>query len=333
MQKLFLFALIFTLFIYTALGILSTEEVVIRQKFNSWVKQHKKSYASESEYLQRYRVYRSNLKYVAHHNSQNLGFTLEMNKFADLTSKEFGKLYLSAKINANDIPKSKNALTYDRLPDADDEVDWRNKGAVTDIKNQGQCGSCWAFSTAAAIEGAWFLKNGVLDSYSPQQLIDCSGEYGNYGCNGGLIDTSFQYIIDNKGINTWASYPYEALTKTCRFNNSTVGARISSFVDIDKTETALQYAVKNIGPISGALDASHTSFQLYKSGIYYEPSCNPTQLDHGTNIIGYGQQGKDQYYIIKNMWGTDWGMQGYALMARNRGNNCGLATMASYPVV
>jgi len=260
-----------------------------------------------------------------------------MNKFADLTSQEFGKLYLSTPINTLNLPpKPRKDVHYsDRLAPAGDQIDWRTKGAVTSIKNQQQCGSCWAFSTCASIEGAWFIKNGVLDSYSPQELIDCTQDYGNNGCNGGLIDPSFQYVIDNKGINTFAAYPYEAQTKHCRFKNESVGARISSFKDIETgSEAALQDAVKNIGPVSGALDASHSSFQLYSHGVYYEPACSPTNLDHGTNIIGYGSDGTGMdYYIIKNMWGTNWGMDGYALMARNKNNNCGIATMASYPIV
>jgi len=217
-----------------------------------------------------------------------------------------------------------------------DDVDWRTKGLVTSVKNEGQCGSCWAFSTVTSIECAWGLhvkKNAV--SLSAQELIDCSGSYGNYGCNGGLIDTSFQYIIDNKGVDTEESYPYKAQTgDVCLAKNGTVGASISSFKDIQSgSEKVLMSAVMNIGVIAGAIDASQTSFQFYSSGVYYDAQCSPTNLDHGVNIVGYGSDKGQDYYIVKNMWGTGWGANGYVLMSRNRNNNCGIATMNSYPIV
>jgi len=145
------------------------------------------------------------------------------------------------------------------------------------------------------------------------------------------MDSAFQYIIANKGIDTEASYPYTARDGTCIFNPANVGATISSFKDIQaQSETDLTSAIMNVGPISVAIDASHSSFQLYSSGVYYESRCSSTQLDHGVLSVGYGVQGSD-YYIVKNSWGPNWGMQGYIMMARNRNNNCGIATMASYP--
>jgi len=217
-----------------------------------------------------------------------------------------------------------------------DDVDWRTKGVVTNVKNEGQCGSCWAFSTVTSIECAWGLsvkKNAV--SLSAQELIDCSESYGNYGCNGGLIDPSYQYIIDNKGIDTEESYPYKAQTgPSCLAKNGTIGARISSYKDIQSgSEKDLTSAVMNIGVISGAIDASQTSFQFYTKGVYYDSQCSSTNLDHGVNIVGYGSTNGQDYYIVKNMWGTSWGDNGYVLMSRNRNNNCGIATMNSYPIV
>jgi cathepsin L len=280
-------------------------------------------------------VYKTNLKFIEEHNKKNLGFTVAMNKFGDLTIEEFARLYLMTPTDMSTRTyQSTEVYSHDRLDDLADDIDWRLKNAVTNIKNEGQCGSCWAHSTAASIEGAWAIKKGVLNSLSAQQLVDCTESYGNNGCNGGLIDPSYQYIIDNQGIDTESSYPYEAQTKTCRFKRQNVGATISSFVDIEtQSESSLQSAVLNIGPISGAIDAGQNSFQFYQSGVYYEPRCSPTMLDHGINIVGYGSTSNGtQYYIVKNMWGTNWGMQGYVLMARNRGNNCGIATINSYPI-
>jgi len=254
-----------------------------------------------------------------------------MNQFGDLTSEEFGQLYLAKVINASEVKQSADVFTYNRMYEMADTVDWRTKGVVTAVKNQGQCGSCWAFSTTGSVEGAWGIKKGQLVSCSEQQLVDCSKKQGNEGCNGGLMDSAFKYIIANKGICTEQSYPYTARDGSCKTTCSSA-VTISSFKDVQaKSEQALQSAIQTMGPISVAIDASHSSFQLYKSGVYFESKCSPTQLDHGVLAVGYGTQGTSDYYIVKNSWGTSWGSSGYILMSRNKNNNCGIATMASYP--
>jgi len=321
------------LFLLIALPLIISA-VSLESSFNSWSQFYAKKYSSEQEAAYRLSVYKSNLEYVEEHNRRNLGFTLGMNKFADLTAEEFKVLFNGMRINASQIVQSGNVLTHDDRIDLPDSVDWRTKGVVTAVKNQGQCGSCWAFSTTGSVEGMSAIKTGKLVSLSEQNLVDCSGSFGNYGCNGGLMDSAFKYIIANKGIDTEASYPYTARDGNCKFNRANVGATISSYADVQsKSESALQNAIANLGPISVAIDAGHSSFQLYKSGVYYEPKCSPTQLDHGVLAVGYGTDSGKDYYIVKNSWGTDWGMQGYILMSRNKNNNCGIATMSSYPKV
>jgi len=307
--------------------------VNLQSSFVSWINIHGKEYSTEAEYNYRFRIYSENLAFIENHNRQNLGFTVAMNQFGDLTAEEFGLYFLGTKVDASNLVQ-KNPFIGDTSFVADDVVDWRTKGAVTAVKNQGQCGSCWAFSATGSIEGAWQIKKGNLISLSEQNLVDCSSAQGNEGCNGGLMDSAFQYVIQNSGIDTEASYKYTARDGTCKFNKATIGATITSFKDVQaKSEAALQQAIQSLGPVSVAIDASHSSFQFYSSGVYYERACSPTQLDHGVLAVGFGTQSGSDYYIVKNSWGTSWGMQGYILMSRNKQNNCGIATMSSYPIV
>jgi len=307
--------------------------VSFEESFSSWKNLHGKTYSSVQEHNYRLNVYKENLKFIEEHNRKNLGFVVAMNHFGDLTSAEFGSKYNNMRINASNIVQSEDAY-YDPLFVGDDTVDWRTKGVVTAIKNQGQCGSCWAFSTTGSVEGAWGISKGKLVSLSEQNLVDCSTSQGNEGCNGGLMDYAFQYIMDNKGIDTEASYKYTARDGSCKFSAANVGSTITSFQDVTSgSEPSLQSAIQAKGPISVAIDASQSSFQFYHSGVYYEKSCSSTRLDHGVLAVGYGTQSGKDYYIVKNSWGTSWGAQGYILMSRNKQNNCGIATASSYPIV
>ena len=292
-------------------------------------------YVDEVTELRRHTIWQMNKKYVDEHNAnlaERLGFTLGMNEYADMDGAEFSKIfngYLSGRSRSNTTK-----VFHASRASIPTSVDWRTKGIVTGIKNQGQCGSCWSFSATGSLEGQHALKTGTLVSLSEQNLVDCSGPEGNEGCDGGLMDDAFEYVIKNNGIDTEASYPYVARDENCRFNPSNVGATETSYTDVaHEDEEALTEAIANVGPISVAIDASHNSFQLYKSGVYYEPDCSQTALDHGVLAVGYGVDGGQDMYIVKNSWGTSWGMQGYIYMSRNHDNNCGIATEASYPEV
>jgi len=306
--------------------------------WNLWKQINGKIYSSVEEDVRR-AAWEDNLKIVRAHNLQaDLGvhsYTLGMNKFADLTLSEFVAL-MNGYNETNSRPKllGRKIYMYNPKIQAPDSVDWRDKGYVTDIKDQGQCGSCWAFSSTGSLEGQHFKATGKLVSLSEQNLVDCSQKQGNMGCNGGLMDQAFDYIKENNGIDTEVSYPYEAVDNQCRFKSENVGATDSGFTDIkSKDEAALQQAVADVGPISVAIDASHSSFQLYKSGIYNEIFCSQTRLDHGVLAVGYGSDSGKDYWIVKNSWGTGWGNKGYIQMSRNKRNQCGIATAASYPTV
>ena len=295
---------------------------------------HGKEYKEDLEELRRQTVWEANKKFIESHNSvaDKFGYTLAMNEFGDLTDAEFGRIFNGYQMQERS--NTSNLFTIDPVFKPAASIDWRQRGYVTEVKNQGQCGGCWAFSATGSLEGQHFKQTGRLVSLSEQNLIDCSTAYGNHGCQGGIMDMAFRYIAANGGVDTESYYPYHASNGECRFSRSFIGATDRSYSDIRRgDENGLTYACGSVGPISVAIDASHSSFRFYHSGVYYEPSCSSTRLDHGVLIVGYGSEGGRDYYIVKNSWGASWGDAGYIKMARNMNNNCGIATQASYPIV
>lgn len=258
-----------------------------------------------------------------------------MNHLGDLTSEEI-RTMLNGYQRSEQLRSNNKLYVPSEGFQANATVDWRTQGVVTDVKNQGQCGSCWAFSATGSIEGQHVLrKQGPLIALSEQQLADCSTSEGNHGCNGGFMDWAFKYVIKAGGLDSEACYPYTPHDGQCHYNASCSAAHIDGYVDIEKhNETALENAIAEIGPISVAIDASQFGFQFYKSGVYYSSGCSQDKLDHGVLAVGYGTADNgDKYYIVKNSWGGGWGDKGYLLMSRGRNNNCGIATDASYPTI
>ena len=311
------------------------------EEWEQWKSTYNKTYSSALEERDRFTIYLENKALIKWHNllapTQGQKFSLEMNSLGDQAHYEVVRSkngYRKGLLKSTTAPKGATFIApeYIELPES---IDWRTMGAVTEVKNQGSCGSCWAFSATGSLEGQNFRKTGKLVSLSEQNLVDCSLKYGNHGCDGGLMDLAFQYIKENHGIDTEDSYPYQALENSaCKYSPKSVGASDVGFVDIPSgSEDMLMKAVATMGPISVAIDASQESFQFYAQGVYHEPYCSSEDLDHGVLVVGYGSENGDDYWLVKNSWGPGWGDKGYMKMARNKKNMCGIATEASYPLV
>jgi len=309
-------------------------QVEYQTAFTSWMQTYQKSYTS-AEFQTRFEAFMENMDFIEAWNSNPLAHRVGLNIFSDLTNAEYQSIFLGTHIT---VPRSSFVETFEGvLPEATN-LDWTTRGYVTGVKDQGQCGSCWSFSATGAMEGAHFKATGNLVGLSEQNLMDCSTAYGNQGCQGGLMDWAFAYVIANKGIDSESSYPYTTADGTsCHYNSANNVANIKSYTDVATgNEAALLSALSSVGPISVAIDASQNSFQSYQSGVYYDAACSSTRLDHGVLVVGYGTDDAsgNAYWIVKNSWGTGWGkLGGYIWMSRNRNNNCGIATAASYPLV
>ncbi|XP_064488078.1 procathepsin L-like [Ornithodoros turicata] len=294
---------------------------------------HSKEYVPGEEHERRL-IWEDNLDFIRRHNLEyDLGLrthTVAVNSFADLTSEEYRQLYLGYRPNE----RKKTALGVHNeasLHDIPDEIDWRDYHYVTQVKDQGKCASGWAFSAAGALEGQHFGDTGNLVSLSAQNLVDCDN--GSSGCEGGNMNSAFEYVFYNDGIDTELSYPYTARKGSCKFSKSNVGDTDLGALDVTpRTEDALQSAVATSGPISAAIDASHQSFRFYSGGIYNEPHCSSSNLDHGVLVVGYGTGADGDYWIVKNSYGIGWGENGYIRMSRNKNNQCGIASEASFPI-
>ena len=309
---------------------------IIHEKFNifvDYIYNFNKKYDDMNNILERLEIFHNNLEFINYHNQLNSTYELGINNFADMTNKEYIEYVSSINYNnlRNNMCKSQTSVTGN-YPSS---IDWRDKNVVTPVKDQGQCGSCWSFSTTGAVEGIYAIKNGNLKSFSEQQLVDCSYSYGDFGCNGGLMQNAFTYIHDN-GITSEELYPYTATSSYFSCKKFTPVAYVSGCENVIPNELELTYAVAN-QPISISIEADSRSFQLYKSGIYDDESCGTT-LDHGVLAVGYGTENGKDFWLVKNSWGTSWGDNGYIKIVRNSVSTsttgmCGIAMDASYPII
>lgn len=302
----------------------------VRQAFTSWMKQYKMTFATPVEFKYRLSVFAKNLAYIKEVNGQQKDYQLGLNQFSHLTYVEFKAKYTGLNY---DPEYERNIEEDNSVGQTPTSVDWRTQGAVNPVKNQGQCGSCWAFSATAAIEGIWKIAGNTLQNLAEQQMVDCSTSFGNQGCNGGLMDNAFKYIISVKGQEPTSSYPYTAVQGTCRFSATKIVSKISGYSDVPKNncKTLLTFAAAQ--PTSVAIDAQ--KIMNYQSGVFSDANCG-TSLDHGVAVVGYGTDpsSNKQFWIVRNSWGASWGEQGYIRMDRNVMTTtgiCGICMSASAP--
>lgn len=306
----------------------------IDNEFGRFLGKHKKSYKDNHEHDYRKDVFRQNLRYIHSMNRQKLTYSLAVNHLADKTEEELRALrgYRSSSNQyngGNEFPYDVDALKAD-LPD---QFDWRIYGAVSQVKDQSVCGSCWSFGTIGTVEGAYFLKTGNLVRLSQQALIDCSWEFGNNGCDGGEDSRVYKWMKKVGGVPTEEAYgPYLGQDGYCHIKNMTLVAPITGFVNVTtNNKDAFRVALFKNGPLSVAIDASPKSFSFYSHGVYYEPTCknDVDGLDHAVLAVGYGTIKGEDYWLVKNSWSNYWGNDGYILISA-KDNNCGVMTMPTY---
>ncbi|XP_069322614.1 pro-cathepsin H [Eulemur rufifrons] len=298
--------------------------------FKSWMVQHKKTYSS-GEYHRRLHTFVSNRRKIQAHNSGNHTFKMALNQFSDMNFDEFKSQYLWSEPQNCSATKSNYLRGKGPYPTS---VDWRKKGNfVSPVKNQGGCGSCWTFSTTGALESAVAIASGKMLSLAEQQLVDCAQAFNNHGCKGGLPSQAFEYILYNKGIMGEDAYPYQGKDGTCKFQPQKAIAFVKDVANITSyDEQAMVEAVALYNPVSFAFEVTN-DFLSYKSGIYSSTSCHQTadKVNHAVLAVGYGEEEGTPYWIVKNSWGPQWGMNGYFLIERGK-NMCGLAACASFPI-
>jgi C1A family cysteine protease len=312
---------------------------VIVDKFNEWITNYHIKIADNSHLLRTYSAWRFNNDFIDEHNSKNLSYQLGHNQYSGMLIDEFRQQMGFA----NFFSTHKKAFIQSEL-NYPDSIDWANAGAVTPVKDQGQCGSCWSFSTTGALETAYFLKYNTLFNFSEQQLVDCDNiRNGGHdlGCNGGLMDSAFSWITKNGGLCTEETYPYVSgdttksgtCQKSCKIDYK---SKILDYIDITPSSDEEMMNALAKQTVAIAIQADQIEFQLYKSGVF-TGACGTT-LDHGVLAVGYGSTDNHDFYKVKNSWGETWGSNGYILLGRgsqynNGDGQCGMLLEASYPVL
>ena len=309
------------------------DELFHLKEFNSFRERFNKNYLSKDELNTRFSIFRNNFIDILIHNadvSQN--FTLGVNQFTDLTPQEFKEQYVSGLKPVGSNGCKPFSSTASQAPSS---IDWRSKNAVTSVKDQGQCGSCWSFSATGAIEGAWAISKGQLVDLSEQELVDCATgiAYSSRGCSGGQMDGAFKFVIQN-GQCSLSSYPYTAKDEKCK--SCTALAHISSCSDVKPNDQVSLKGAVSQQPVAVAISADSRIFQSYSSGVITSSNCY-TSLNHGVLVVGYGTENDVDYWLVKNSWGPTWGSAGYLKIQKSSSTNdpgvCGISMQPSFPTV
>lgn len=329
MNKLLIISLLSVITFTTCYFSISHDKAFV--EFQNFMKKYNKQYSSIEEFQQKFEVFKRNIQTLDHYQlstfdeeGQPMDYELGVTSFFDMSQEEFAKTYLNLNLeNAGKILLSTKSSPFKQVKDdAPESFDWREYNAVSPVKNQGSCGSCWAFSATGNLEGQYALKEGnSLVEFSEQQLVDCDDV--DQGCNGGLMESAYQFLEKEGGIMLSKDYPYHGKREKCQFNQSKVAAKISEYkyAGSEDEEQIKQFLFEN-GPLAIALNA--TPLQFYFGGVFdlWIPKflCNPEGLNHGVLIVGYGvnEKGK-KYWIVKNSWGSKWGEKGYFRIVRGKG--------------
>ena len=304
------------------------------KEFSNFQERFSKRYSTIQELETRFAIFRKNfIEILAHNADLSQNFTMGVNQFTDLTPEEFRAQYvggLKAEVGSYGCKSFSSSAAG-----APSSIDWRNKGAVTSVKDQGQCGSCWTFSATGAVEGAWAISKGQLIDLSEQELVDCATgiSYGSHGCNGGQMEGAFKFVIEH-GQCSLASYPYTAKDGTCKTCSAV--AHISSCSDVKPNDQISLKAAVAKQPVAVAISADTKLFQSYSSGVITSTSCYTT-LNHGVLVVGYGTENGVDYWLVKNSWGPTWGLSGYVKIGKSSSTNdpgiCGISMQPSFPTV
>jgi cathepsin L len=317
-------------------------EAVFHAKWQAFKAKHGKEYEHHHHEEHGKRNFLEHTHHIESHNEKfhkgEADFALSHNTFSDISHAKFKSTKLGfrappAHLRPNGTKYIQHRLGAGKIPVS---VDWRKPCPTCQerVKNQGECGSCYTFATTGALECALMRKTNRDADLSEQNLVDCSRGEVNNGCDGGLMTESFEYIKRAGGINAQQDYPYRGDVGQCRYNPSKKAGHVNSYVEIPNgNENALTHALATVGSIAVALDAGPREFMMYSRGVFSSTKCSPENLSHAVLAVGYGTENGKDYYLIRNSWGTDWGEKGYFRIARNAGNMCGIAEMASYPIV